>query len=262
MNEADELADVENPLIEAGKIFHSQLESIEFEECSICNERWFHLEIGPKSGKCRRCAQERTLPGIPKTFSAENDMNPGEQPACLKILNTVEVAAISRICPVLSIYKLKGGASALKGHSISFEQDIGEFARRLPRTPEELPMIVIKAPNQDIPLRANRFHLLEALRWLIANNPFYSEIEIDFHAANMYPDNSTDCLTTIRHFNTENSECEQILDNEEEDDLTETLVPMKVPAETIESLIRTVVLETENQPSVLQWPKRKATPII
>ena len=90
----------ENPIIEAGKIVHKTLMSIEWEECSTCKERWFEMEIGPKSNKCKRCAQERTLPGIPKTFSPENDMDPGEQPECLRILNTVEIAAISRICPV------------------------------------------------------------------------------------------------------------------------------------------------------------------
>ena len=122
----------ENPIIEAGKIVHKTLMSIEWEECSTCKERWFEMEIGPKSNKCKRCAQERTLPGIPKTFSPVNDIDPGEQPECLRILNTVEIAAISRICPVLSIYKLKGGATALKGHSISFEEDVQEFASDFP----------------------------------------------------------------------------------------------------------------------------------
>jgi hypothetical protein len=91
----------DNPILEAGKIVHESLLSIEWEECVTCKERWFDLDLGPNSKKCRRCAQERTLPGIPKTLSEENDMDPGEQPDCLKILNSVEVAAISRICPVL-----------------------------------------------------------------------------------------------------------------------------------------------------------------
>jgi hypothetical protein len=86
----------------------------------------------------QRCAQERTLPGIPKLFSEENDKDPGEHPDCLRIVNSVEVAAISRIFPVLSIYKLKGGATALKGHSISFEQDVQEFAKR-PKTSTRAP---------------------------------------------------------------------------------------------------------------------------
>ena len=70
----------DNPILEAGKIVHESLLSIEWEECVTCKERWFDLDLGPNSKKCRRCAQERTLPGIPKTFSEENDMNLGEQP--------------------------------------------------------------------------------------------------------------------------------------------------------------------------------------
>ena len=255
-----------NPLLEAGKIVHESLLSVEWEECVICKERWFDMDLGPNSKKCRRCAQERTLPGIPKTFSEENDMDPGEQPDCLRSLNSVEVAAISRICPVLSIYKLKGGATALKGHSISFEQDVQEFAKRLPRRPQELPMIIIKAPNQSIPLHANRIHMLRALSWLIANNPFYSNIEIDFEAANLYPDNSSDFLSTVRHIDTgmafvPNNE-DEAQDEDEDEDIVETTVPMQVPAESLNDQITAAVLQLDrNNSNVVQWPKRNERPI-
>ena len=41
------------------------------------------------------------------------------------------MAAISLICPQITIYKLKGGATGMKGHSISFYQDVQGFVDRL-----------------------------------------------------------------------------------------------------------------------------------
>ena len=154
--------DVTNPILEAGKSLHEDLGHIRWGECNICMERWPDMKVGPQSGKCQRCASERLPQGIPPTFSQANDMDPGIQPECLKRLTSVETAAISLICPVLSIYKLRYGATGLKGHSISFHQNVQEFVYRLPRRPEDLPIIMIKAPNQDIPLKANRYHILEA----------------------------------------------------------------------------------------------------
>ena len=117
----------DNPIIEGGVNIHKKLNDITWETCQVCNECWFDLEIGPHSKKCKRCSQEKRIAGIPLTFSAENDMDPGEQAECLRVLNSVEEAAISLICPVMNIIKLKYGALSLKGHCISFEQDVGEF---------------------------------------------------------------------------------------------------------------------------------------
>ena len=93
-----------NPILEAGKNFHQELKNIQWGTCRVCLEHWPELEIGPINGKCQRCASERLPIGIPQTFSLENDMYPGRQPECLKVLNSVETAAISLICPVISIY--------------------------------------------------------------------------------------------------------------------------------------------------------------
>ena len=109
-----------------------KMRGINFTHCRICKEEWPDMKIGPKNGKCTRCANERLPAGIPPTFSTENDMDPGEQPQCLQILNTVEQAAVSLICPITCIYKLRGGGSKLKGHSISFPQDVQQFVRSLP----------------------------------------------------------------------------------------------------------------------------------
>ena len=138
---------VANPILEAGMSFHQEMRNIQWGKCRVCLEEWPQLEIGPRNGKCQRCASEKLPKGIPATFSPENDMYPGPQPECLKVLNSVETAAISLICPVISIYRLRYGATGMKGHSISFHQDIENIINVLPRTPEDLPFIVIKAPH-------------------------------------------------------------------------------------------------------------------
>ena len=96
-----------NPILEMGKEMYKELRNIQWGHCVICNERWPGLKVGPISNKCQRCANGKVVPPIPHTFSAANNMDPRPQPECLKILNTVEAAAISLICPVVSIYKLK-----------------------------------------------------------------------------------------------------------------------------------------------------------
>jgi hypothetical protein len=38
-----------NPLLEAGKIVHESLLSVEWEECVTRKERWFDMDLGPNS---------------------------------------------------------------------------------------------------------------------------------------------------------------------------------------------------------------------
>ena len=265
------------PLLEAGASMHKELNDIKWKECKVCLEHWPDLEVGPKSGKCTRCANERLPGGIPATFSKENDMHPGQQPECLKLLNTVETAAISLICPVLSIYKLKYGSTGLKGHSLSFHQNIQEFINALPRRPEDLPIIVIKAPFQKIPLTANRFHILNALEFLKQNNPDYANIVIDMQSISMYPDNSHSQVDNLRYLDSDvqnasalepvpadrNTENHADLDNHadlEDNDLVETVAPTEVPTLPVYDQIRLQLGVTEEHPPVMDWPTRKVQP--
>ena len=262
------------PIHVAGVEMHEELNRITLRQCKTCLEEWPDLEVGPKNGKCKRCAQERLPPEIPPTFSPENNMHPGQQPECLKILNTVETAAISLICPQMSIYKLKYGSTGLKGHSISFYQNIQEFVNILPRRPECLPIIVIKAPNQKVPLSANRFHILSALQFLIRYNPDYKNIKIDMNNISSYPDNSQSEVENIRILDVEpenvprkdhvtsgdgNSDNHADLDDS---DLVETVAPTEVPTLPISDQIRLGIGVTEvpTDPQVIKWPTREIQP--
>ena len=205
-------------------------------------------------------------------------MDPGEQPDCLKILNTVEQAAISLICPMICIYKLQGGGSKLKGHSISFPQDVQQFIRSLPRRPEDLPFIVIKAPQHGMPLTANRHNILNAITWLKMNNPEYKDIIIDMDAVDMYPeDRSTPVQNILTYPDTEavinaalpdQEEGNQNLDShadQDDDDLVETVAPCEVPTLPQYDQIRGALAVREQrrsqQPQAVNWPIRGDQPV-
>ncbi|PBK86775.1 hypothetical protein ARMGADRAFT_1047806 [Armillaria gallica] len=66
----------------------------------------------------------------------------------------------------------------IKGHVIVYPQRPSEIARSLPPTVEEImsPLCVLFVAK---PLAVNGAHVRAALKWLKANNPLYSDIEIN-----------------------------------------------------------------------------------
>ena len=232
----------------------------------MCKTEWFDLKVGRDSGKCQRCTNERPKNNMPHTFSPANDMHPGLPPTSLSILNSTEVAAISKICPMLTIFKVPGGATAMKGHSISFYQNVQGFSDKLPRRPEDLPIVLIKAPYQRVPLTANRHKILNALEFLVNNNPDYRDITIDTEALQCYP---TDSHTPLQHIpectETETSftlppEPADTLDDFtgvlDDNDMAQTAAPFEMPTRPASEQIRQVILGEEDTPAVLDWPER------
>ena len=272
----DEEQEVRNPMLEAGRKVHALLNTIELEQCNTCNERWFDMGVGPQTGRCQRCSTEmHKFKEIPPMFSYQNDMDPGPQPECLKRLNTVEQAAIARICPVQNVFKMKGGCMGQKGHSVSFQQDVEAFAKSLPRKQNELPYIIIKAPNQTCDLRANGVYILEALEFLKKNNPFYHDIDIDEEVLASYPSDRETPLTGVRSHDTEEEVTEEALismvnDNQGEDeecpeqnveDIAPTMTGAEVPQKTVREFIKEAVLQNSQETErTVPWPKRENKP--
>jgi hypothetical protein len=175
----------DNPLLEAGKVMFKALEETRWAHCRNCKETYICLEVGPRSQKCKRCAQNSKL------FGEDNDLNPSPAPECLARLTPVEKSAISLICPVVAIYK-KGISNASRGHTISLMQDVNALAMQLPRLPKDLPFIIIQSPNErlkDQTFRVRRNYLLEALAYLKVHNEDYRHIEISAPNADQYPEN-------------------------------------------------------------------------
>ena len=121
-------------------------------------------------------------------------MLPGIVPPCIKKLSFIELASIKLVQPMFHIIKTKGGSLKMRGHSIALEQNISEFATRLPHSPDQLPIIILRTRNEKNPKKfiANRNHIIEALRWLKIHNEYYKKIEIDQSALLQYPLNGGD----------------------------------------------------------------------
>ena len=140
-----------------------------------------------------------------------------------------------------------------------------EFINTLPRNPEALPIIIIKAPNQNVNLTANRFHILNALQFLKRHNPEYKDIQISITAANLYPEDSNSPVNNIPSFyNEKEAGIDQTNDDdeaEEDDNLAESVAPLDVPTSSINEHVRASILEGgPMQPESLKWPTRSEIP--
>ena len=269
-----------NPIIEAGIKIHLELSNTKWTFCKTCNEKWLDVPISPRANKCPRCLKEKLKNGIPPTFSSMNDMHARDAPDVLQCLNQVEQAAVSRIAVIIKMYRLRGGSLFLKGHIIAFEQDLPEFAHRLPPCPAHLPMIVLVAPGQKVPLRANRHKILAALEWLQSNNPFYADLDIDFDALNQYPNNSNDYVEGIDVIEDPGLSSDQgehptvYTPTEHNADFTYSTIPQQVNRKSLREEIANTILnssqdqrqdsqqhcESSTTPTI-NFPKRSSTPV-
>ena len=254
-----------NPILMAGHLMHEELDKLKWEYCSHCNEQWFDMDISRNVKKCRNCKNDRSqkktivqpdgssvVIQLPPKFSAGNDMHARDAPQELTCLNPVEQVCVSRLFIRMTCYKIRGFAQFLKGHVITFPQDVSEFISRLPPLPEDLPIIVVTAPGQPVPLQANRNKILTAIRWLKANNPWYADVEIDMDALNHYPDNDTDFLTGLQVIEDPSMKPDEA-DNptvytsvEHTLDLTYSLALNEVNRDTVSETIRSEILGKSN----------------
>lgn len=65
-------------------------------------------------------------------FTAENGMDIGEMPNCLKGTRLVERILIARVHPVVSVFKIRGAQRAYSGHVMNFVHDVSGIAMDLP----------------------------------------------------------------------------------------------------------------------------------
>ena len=84
-----------------------------------------------------------------------------------------------------------GRSHESRGHTISFQQGISDFAYVLPRILEELPVIVLQSPNKTIRDRSFlviRNKLNVAPQFLKENNKDYRRIQISTQNVSIYPE--------------------------------------------------------------------------
>ena len=84
----------------------------------------------------------------------------------------------------MPLVHLSNGTFALKGHCVTFPQDITAMCNELPLRKETMIVFIRYIDNKDTTavypksLRVNRKNVLEALLWLKKHNPFYADVSI------------------------------------------------------------------------------------
>ncbi|CAG8808768.1 20338_t:CDS:2, partial [Gigaspora rosea] len=134
----------------------------EFDKCPTCKE---FPSITLVVGECRRCYNKKTLP---KKFSFDNNMDPGEVPEELQELTEIEEMLIAQVFSVVVVYRLH----------------VEEFTTRLPWHPSSLNMLIICQQSDKDPIafrdfKIRRNKVAHILHWLKVNNNYYSEITIN-----------------------------------------------------------------------------------
>ena len=170
------------------KAFRSSMK-MKLYQCSICKEGWPQRIKKPecKQFTCRRCKLDKEEP---KMFSFENNMIPSVVPKELSVLSQCEEILIARAFPVLQVYIKAGGSYGYKGHVINLPNNVQHIADILPHNPNDLPIIAftVKGKNGfDEEFMVSRQVVLDALQWLILNNPLYKSIQIDFSRLSALP---------------------------------------------------------------------------
>lgn len=104
-----------------------------------------------------------------------------EELACLTMYEKLLIRRCANFVP--SVH-LKNGIFGLKGHCVTFPQDITEMCDELPQRKETLVTFLRNIGNKDTDnvfptsLRVNRLKVVNALKWLQKHNPFYRNIKI------------------------------------------------------------------------------------
>ena len=170
--------------------FHLDQERLEHRQCTICKEAWpTRQNLASEVFICYRCKRDKKSP---KKFSAENDMDPGTVPEQLRGLTQVEEMLISRVCPIMRVYRKHGGQRGYKGHVLNLPQDIQSFLNRLPSRVADLPVLIVRrhgAEDTHRDFTVRRHKVLEAVLWLKTNNQFFKDIEIDRDVIQSLPEN-------------------------------------------------------------------------
>lgn len=225
-------------------------------------------------------------------YSVENNMNPGPVPAELQVcslfvvtyredkiflqdLSQAEEMLISRVIPIMSLYRLPHGQLGYRGHVINLPQDVTTMATTLPRLPTEINIIIVRMEGTAVhrDFRVRRSKVQDALQWLIGNNIYYRDVAISQTALDDLPLDGNiaslcACTATVSTGPTE-AEIEDLQDfNPYNAQPTRTFLPGGTQHLTEREMVRQSVQQrqlstctADTAPPVVTWPARGTTPI-
>ncbi len=88
-------------------------------------------------------------------------------------LTQVEEMLISRVCPIMRVYRKHGGPRGCEGHVLNLLQDVQSFFNWLPSQVADLPFMVVQryhADNTHKDFTVHQHRVLKALLWVKTNN--------------------------------------------------------------------------------------------
>lgn len=198
--------------------FESKMLNLNLAHCSICHQT--RIALSTKNNICTRCKRnDRNMYGnenkaLPTWIMGNEIMY--HIPKELVNLTIAEKLLIQRVTPLIPVIHIKNGILGLRGHIVSFFQDITSIARILPRLPSEVSIIkVIKEGTSKegdsvrTTFTVNRHRVLNALRWLKRFNPLYQDVTIDENQLQWMKGNNTEILQHIIEVNSNDNENEE-----------------------------------------------------
>lgn len=135
---------------------------------------------------CHRCVRTLRRSRTP-TQAYWNSMSLDEIPPEIATLSDVEVRLLSRIIPFVKMVKLSGrfGQHGFHGQAVLFGQDVDEIVEQLPLRMSSAGLVIVCEQLESVQrLRqysVNFQKLRAALDWLIANNPLYRNVTVNFN---------------------------------------------------------------------------------
>ena len=168
--------------------------------CTECKER-YPGQVIETAGRCRKCV---SLDGTTKAgkLGATNDMMfadfdnlPPDVADAFRGSSEAERQLVSRVQPVLSVHRLRGGAQlGYKGHVAAFYQDVAPIAKTLPRLARDVLIVIVRRARDNgdhtvvDDLRVRRTVVETMLKYLIQHNPYYRDIDVDMAALLALPE--------------------------------------------------------------------------
>lgn len=169
--------------------FPEKLDKEEMEECSRCQEKWFHMGLD-SDRVCNSCQKvDKGLDDdLPFLYSRANEMDPGPISDELESLTQIEGMLIARVHCFVEVRQVRGVQYKYKGHVVNFLTNTPKVYNRLPLLPEDLDVIVIRPSNWNKDPRMRRQFRSDTrvrkpivrawLEHLHAHRPGYKDIEI------------------------------------------------------------------------------------
>ena len=248
--------------------FHSHMAQLQFNECSTCAEAFPSIKIKSGTSECLRCFRDKHKV---KLYSCANNMHPDPVPPELQGLSQVEEMLISAVMPMMALYRLPYGQYGYSGHVLNLPQDVSSTATSLPHLPSELDIVIVRregSSGSHRDFRVRRSVVCSALQWLMANNLYYRNIQLDHSALEQLPeDGDLPGLPAVTVEGTDDAVPHSVdVDDPYDAHLPGTFVPMNTNRMTEQETVQHTVAQRQ-QPGhrrdtpVVMWPATGSTPV-